>query len=97
MMRHLLKSNLFASKVHEIVVFLAPTGEGEFVVSHQIQKSTISASTRCTKMIKTAKYSVIRLVFTIKLFMMCRLLKSNFLVVCRFVSSAAVPFALVVL
>ena len=39
MTRHLLVSNLFASKVHEIVSFLARS-EREFVASQQIQKRT---------------------------------------------------------
>ena len=42
MMRHLVMSNLFASKVHEIVLFLIRTGEREFV-----------ASTSCTEAIET--------------------------------------------
>ena len=50
-------------------------------------KSTISASTRYTETIQTAKYSVF-VVIAINLFMRCRLLESNFLVLCRFVSSA---------
>ena len=36
-------------------------------------------------------------IFSLKLFMMCQLLESNFLVLCRFDSPAAVPFGLVVL
>ena len=31
-------SNFFVSKVHEIVFFLARTGERQFVASHEIQK-----------------------------------------------------------
>ena len=58
MMHHVLVSNLFASKVHELVLFLARIAEREFVVPNEIQKSTISASTRCTETIEKAKYSV---------------------------------------
>ena len=46
---------MFASKVQEIVLFLARTGKPEFVASHQIQNNTIFASTRCTE---RAKYFV---------------------------------------
>ena len=61
MMRHVLVSNLFASTVHELVLFLARIAEREFVAPNGIQKRTIpeSASTRCTETIETAKYSVL--------------------------------------
>ena len=57
-MMHHLPIGLFASKFHETGLFLARTGEREFVASHQIPKNTISPSTRCTEKIKMVKYFV---------------------------------------
>ena len=60
------------------------------MASNQIQKSTVSSSTRCTETIETANVLSLRLVFAKKL--MC----IYFLVLYRFVSPAAMPFTLVV-
>ena len=90
-------SNLFASKVREIVLALARADKCEFVASHQMPKNIISASTTYTETIETAKYFVFTAGIRYKVVYDVRLLKSNFLVLGRFVSPAAVPFALVVL
>lgn len=85
-MRHLLMSNLLASKVHKIVLVLALTGEREFVDSHQTHKVISPLPQRSRRRVKRQNILSLRLVFTIKLFTMYCLLKNNFLVLCRFVS-----------
>ena len=76
--------------------FSARTGDREFVASHQNTKKVLSPLPEDTqRRLKRQNALSLRLVFAIKLCMMCRVLKTNFLVSCRFVSSTAVPFALV--
>ena len=77
------------------LLFLACTDEREFVASHQIQKKY--ASTRCTETIKTVKYSVFCTGIRCKAVCFAVYKKSTFLVLCCFVSPAALLFVLVFL
>ena len=79
---------LFAGKVHKIVLFSAQTGECEFVASHQTHKSTISTSARFTETIVTAQYSVVTVGIHYKAVydVLSTEIRNSFLVLCRFFS-----------
>ena len=79
-------SNLFAGKVHELVLFLACAGENEFLASHQIQKKVLSPLSQGAPRRLIRKNTVLT----------AGIRFSNFLVLCPFVSPAAVPFKSVV-